>query len=87
MERSAVLFGQNTVFSWLDNSLLDPIRSGQEFIIFNERIGGSEFREYLASIERSMREHEAGIRIDTTLPGTGSSADNPLLNRSGVNRR
>ncbi|MBN2684897.1 MAG: tetratricopeptide repeat protein [Pontiellaceae bacterium] len=87
MEQSSVLFGRDVVISWLDDALLDPIRSDQGFIIFNERIRGSEFQKYLASIERSMREHEAGISIDITLPGSGSDSDNPLLNRIGVNRR
>ncbi|MBN2684886.1 MAG: tetratricopeptide repeat protein [Pontiellaceae bacterium] len=86
MEQSAVLFGRNTVISWLEDSKLDPIRSDRGFMIFDERIRGAEFQQYLASIEAKMREREAGISIDIGLPDTGSGSDNPLLNRNGINR-
>lgn len=82
---SFAFFDFNTVVSWVEDPLLDPIRSDQGFKSFNEDIRSEGVQQQIASVRARIREQEAGsISIEIGLPDSGKGSDNPLLNRNRI---
>lgn len=77
--KSAHLFGQNTVMSWIQDPRMDPIRMDRTFQSFADRVGGEEFRRYLEKMAQAMeKKPEQQVEPQLGLPET-ETLDTELL--------
>ena len=77
---SGQLFDVETIVSWLEDPLLDPIRQDREFQKHVDRIAGEDYRKLLDRMAQDLRRAESrGISFDIDVNKTAEQ--NPLLNR------
>jgi tetratricopeptide (TPR) repeat protein len=67
--KSAHLFGQNTVVSWISDPQLDPVRMDPAFQSYADRVGGREYRLYLEKVAQAIEgEGDEGIDPHLDIP-------------------
>lgn len=68
--KAAHLFGQDVAIDWVQDPLLDPVRTERIFQSFTDRVGGAEFRRWLEKIANNIDVKDRGEVVpQLELPG------------------